>query len=192
MQKLKDLSENNLYLALIHYPVVNKKGETIASAVTNLDLHDIARAARTYGVRSFYVVTPLKDQQTLVNQLISHWTGGAGAEYNPARKAALELIRIVHSVEDVQEDIRKQQDKKAVTVATCAKEHLRNLPFRRLRQMLDDGNPYLLMFGTAWGLSPDFISAADHILEPVKGNTDYNHLSVRSAVSIILDRLLGG
>ena len=31
----------------------------------------------------------------------------------------------------------------------------------------------------------------DYILEPVQAGSDYNHLSVRSAVSIILDRLLG-
>ncbi|MCP4687771.1 MAG: RNA methyltransferase, partial [Desulfobacterales bacterium] len=38
------LSTPNLHLALLHYPVVNKNGEPVASAVTNLDLHDISRA----------------------------------------------------------------------------------------------------------------------------------------------------
>ena len=74
----------DLYVALTHYPVVNKRGETIASAVTNLDLHDISRTAKTYGLKSFYVVSPLKDQKTLVQRIISHWTTGAGAVYNPA------------------------------------------------------------------------------------------------------------
>ena len=55
-----------LYVALIHYPVVNKNGETIASALTNLDLHDISRAAKTYGLEAFCVVTPLEDQKDLV------------------------------------------------------------------------------------------------------------------------------
>ncbi len=32
---------------------------------------------------------------------------------------------------------------------------------------------------------------ADFFLEPIKGPSDYNHLSVRSAVAIVLDRLLG-
>ena len=49
----------NLYVALIHHPVVNKNGMIIGSAVTNMDLHDIARAGRTFGVRGYYVVTPL-------------------------------------------------------------------------------------------------------------------------------------
>jgi hypothetical protein len=33
---------------------------------------------------------------------------------------------------------------------------------------------------------------ADYILDPLAGAGTYNHLSVRSAVAIILDRLLGG
>jgi hypothetical protein len=56
---------------------------------------------------------------------------------------------------------------------------------------LQRGQPYLLVFGTAWGLAEPFISEADYILEPISGRTDYNHLSVRSAAGIILDRLLG-
>ena len=60
----------NLSIALVHYPVTNKNGEVIASAVTNLDLHDMARSARTYGVKGFYVVTPLEDQKALAAQLM--------------------------------------------------------------------------------------------------------------------------
>ncbi len=52
--------------------MVNKKGEIIASAVTNLDLHDIARAARTFGVGRFFVVTPLADQKRLVEKIVAH------------------------------------------------------------------------------------------------------------------------
>ena len=94
-----------LYLALMHYPVVNKNGETIASAVTNLDLPDISRASRTYGVRSFYVVTPLNDQRVFVERLISHWKTGTGATYNPSRKEALNLINVKTSLNDVISDI---------------------------------------------------------------------------------------
>ncbi|MEZ4526009.1 MAG: RNA methyltransferase [Desulfobacterales bacterium] len=188
---MKQLSKTRLYLALIHYPVVNKNGQIIASAVTNLDLHDIARAARTYGVSAFYVVTPLKDQQELVKRLLSHWLQGGGAQYNPVRGEALGLIRVADSLEIVKQDILRQEKEKAETVVTCAKDQPGCLHFSRFREMLDKGSPYLLIFGTAWGISRDFITAADHILEPVRGNTDYNHLSVRSAASIILDRLMG-
>jgi hypothetical protein len=57
--------------------------------------------------------------------------------------------------------------------------------------MLKEGNPYLLLLGTAWGLSENLIAEADYVLEPIKGVSDYNHLSVRSAAAIIMDRLMG-
>nr|WP_246804284.1 RNA methyltransferase [Desulfosarcina cetonica] len=85
---------SRLYVALIHYPVIDKNGQIIASAVTNLDLHDIARACRTYGVAGYYIVTPLEDQIRLVKRILDHWTTGAGARYNPKRHQALELIRV--------------------------------------------------------------------------------------------------
>ena len=56
--------------------------------------------------------------------------------------------------------------------------------------MLKNGKPHVLVLGTAWGLSEDFILTADYVLEPIVGKTDYNHLSVRSAAAIIFDRLL--
>ena len=51
--------------------------------------------------------------------------------------------------------------------------------------------PILLLFGTGFGLTDEVMDSSYKILEPIRGNTKYNHLSVRSAVSIILDRLLG-
>ena len=47
------------------------------------------------------------------------------------------------------------------------------------------------MLGTGWGLTDEIMSMADVTLEPILGPTDYNHLSVRSAAAIILDRLRG-
>jgi len=178
-------------MALMHFPVINKNGETIASAVTNLDLHDIARAAKTYGVKGFYVVTPLKDQKELSEKIIGHWTDGTGAVYNPNRRDALELIHICDTLEDVMEDIDRREDGFPKTIATCAKNHQGAINYGSLREMLSNGTPHLLTFGTAWGLSEAFINGADFVLESVKGQSDYNHLSVRSAASIILDRLLG-
>lgn len=181
----------NLYVALTHYPVVNKNGDIIASAVTNLDLHDISRAAKTYGVRSFYVVTPLTDQKELVEKIVSHWISGTGSKYNPKRRDALELIRIKDSLKEVVDHIRENGEGSPKTVVTCARDNHRSISFGRFREILKDGSPYLLIFGTAWGLSEKFISKADYVLQPVKGNTDYNHLSVRCAAAIILDRLMG-
>ncbi len=57
--------------------------------------------------------------------------------------------------------------------------------------MLREGDTYLILFGTAWGIAKEVIEQADYILAPIQGNSNYNHLSVRSAAAIVLDRLLG-
>ena len=188
---MRESSEPSLYLALIHHPVVNKGGEVIASAVTNLDLHDIARAARTYGVRAFYVVTPLTDQQVLAEQIVDHWTRGPGASYNPIRHRALSIIRVRSSLAEAIEDVDQEAGRAPKTVATCAREQPGSLADHRLRGVIRSGQPVLLLFGTAWGLAPEVMTEADYVLAPIFGVGDYNHLSVRSAAAIILDRLMG-
>ena len=47
----------------------------------------------------------------------------------------------------------------------------------------------MLLFGTAGGISPNLLDKADVVLEPLGGNFTYNHLSVRTAVAIFIDRL---
>ncbi len=179
-------------MALMHYPVINKNGKVIASAITNLDLHDIARVAKTYGVEKFYVVTPLKDQQDLIHRIVSHWTKGIGSRYNPKRRQALETIQVGTTLGEILQDIAKQQGQAPKSVATSAQPAGDVISFQAMRQMLTNGIPHLLLFGTAWGLSDACIEAADYRLASITGNTGYNHLSVRSASAIILDRLLGG
>jgi hypothetical protein len=181
----------NLHIALMHYPVYNKHGKIISSAISGLDLHDIARAAKTYSVRSFAVVTPLKDQQELADRIVAHWTNGFGATYNPNRKEALALVRVKNSLQEVIDDIANSGQGAPKTVITDAKPHPNGIGYKTLAQMFKDGAPYLLLFGTAWGLTTEFIDKADYILSPIVGKGSYNHLSVRSAAAIILDRLLG-
>lgn len=184
----------NLYVALLHYPVINKHGDVIASAVTNLDLHDISRVAKTYGVKRFYVVTPLVDQQRITRRIISHWVTGGGAEYNPDRREALETIRLESSLNDVKDHILGREQQVPVTVVTGAGGDVNGggnpITFQALKERLSAKQPYLLIFGTAWGLAESLIKSANYRLEPITGVTDYNHLSVRSAAAIILDRLL--
>ncbi len=79
-----------LYIALLHHPVLDREGRVITSAVTNADIHDIARSAKTYGVKRFFIVTPIADQADLVRTIIGHWTCGAGGALNPSRREALE------------------------------------------------------------------------------------------------------
>jgi hypothetical protein len=49
----------------------------------------------------------------------------------------------------------------------------------------------MLLFGTGWGLSNEIVDRCDKMLMPIKGNCDYNHLSLRVALGIILDRIFG-
>ncbi len=178
-------------MALTHFPVLNKNGVMIASAITNLDMHDLSRAAKTYGVQTLYVVTPLEDQKKLAEKIVLHWTNGLGSGYNPERKKALELVCVKHSLNEVIDHICKTGNDIPKTIVTSAKDNATNLSFSKFRKMLQKKGCYLLIFGTAWGLAENLVSTADYRLSPVTGSTDYNHLSVRSAAAIILDRLLG-
>ena len=194
--KNPDLSKDpvalNLYLALIHSPVVNKNGQIIGSALTNMDLHDIARAGRTFGVKAYYVVTPYEDQRTLAVQIMDHWTHGHGGRVNPARKSALERVRVADTFETVCTDIENEQGQAVIKVATSANSQGSTCSCQALGQELKGNAPHVLVFGTAWGLAPEVINQCDHILEPIQGSGSYNHLSVRSAASIYLDRLING
>ena len=49
----------------------------------------------------------------------------------------------------------------------------------------------MIVFGTGWGISPSFYSNVDCFLEPIMGKSAYNHLSVRAAVAIVLDKIFG-
>jgi hypothetical protein len=179
-----------LYAALVHYPVLNRKGEVIASAVTNLDLHDMARTARTYGLPACYVVTPLKDQQVLAEHLADHWRRGIGKALHPDRAEALMRLRIVENIEAAEADIQREQGAKPVVWATTAKgvpDALAHEEARR-RLLASDG-PFLVLFGTGWGFAPAVADRADAFLEPIHGVDGYNHLSVRCAAAILMDRL---
>jgi hypothetical protein len=186
------LSTHNLYVALVHFPVMNRKEMPIGSALTTIDMHDIARASKTFGVKGFYVITPFADQADLAEQVISHWTKGVGGKLNPSRKQALELIRVAATFEDAVQAIRAEEKQEVVTVATSAKLLDGAIPVARLKQALANNAPHLIIFGTAWGLAEELIDSCDLKLEPIVGSDDYNHLSVRSAASIYLDRITNG
>ena len=178
-------------VALIHYPVCNKNNEIIGSAVTNLNLHDIARAGRTYGVDTFYVVTPFADQKKLVNEIVDHWQTGHGSTYNPDRKEAFSIIKLVDDVESLQVATREKWGERPLTLATCAQKMPNQVGYAKIRETLGEDVPVLLLFGTASGMTKDLFEQVDAVLPPLGCVGSYNHLSVRSAVSIILDRLLG-
>jgi len=182
-----------VYTALLHYPVYDKNHEVVTTAVTNMDIHDISRAGKTYGVQGVYIVTPTKPLQKLALKIIDHWEFGYGSQYNVTRKDALALARISDSLDDTIIDIERETGQKPLIVVTSARDTgTARTSFVALQDMLQTiTQPFLVIFGTGWGLTETIISQADYVLEAVEGDSDYNHLSVRSAAAIILDRLLG-
>ncbi|HLC25442.1 MAG TPA: RNA methyltransferase [bacterium] len=184
---------SDVFLALVHYPVTNKRGEVVVSALTTLDVHDISRAAATYGVRGFYVVTPLEAHKELAARMCRHWIDGYGSTYNPLRGEALRYSHVVDTVEDAVAAAAREAEISPVVVATTARDVERpRLSYESLRRQLQESEgAYLLLFGTGWGLTEEILCRSDQVLAPICGPTSYNHLSVRSAVAITLDRLLG-
>lgn len=180
-----------VYVALVHHPVYNKNRRVVRTCLTPLDLHDISRACRTYGVRAFYFVNPMRSQRDLGQMIFDHWNTGWGARYNPNRKEAISLIRIAPDLEGAQRDIEQEWGSPPKTVATSARMTSTDLDYPEMRTRIRKGeDAFLLLFGTGWGLLEEDIEAADYRLLPIHGAGEFNHLSVRSAVSIILDRIL--
>ncbi len=179
-------------VALIHHPVLNKQGEIITSSITNLDLHDIARSARTYGLERFYAVHPTRTLRRLSEKILEHWEVGYGASYNPNRSEALRHIAVVPDLDDVIVDIEARTGKLPKIITTSARDEAKGITFEQMQGRIYASNePHLILLGTGWGLVPEIIERADYHVAPVKGHTNYNHLSVRAAAAIIFDRLIG-
>ncbi len=181
-----------LYIALLHYPVLDREGRVITSAVTNADIHDIARSARTYGVRRSFIATPIAEQADLVRTIVGHWTQGAGGWLNPFRREALRALEVAATLEEVIEAISREEVGPVHTVATGARPGGLCVSHGQLSELMEkDGGAYLLVFGTGWGLADEVLRHSEYRLEPIRGSEPYNHLSVRSAVAVTLDRLVG-
>jgi hypothetical protein len=181
-----------IFLALVHHPVVDRNGRIITSAITSLDLHDIARSSRTYGVRAVYVVHPVAEQREFARSVIDHWRIGYGRSFDSRRVEALELIEVVDDLDAAVAAADLAAGRRPEIVHTSAREE-RGVSFAALRARIEqaDAAPVLLMLGTGFGLAPAARERADLALEAIRGTGDYNHLSVRAAASIILDRLRG-
>jgi hypothetical protein len=184
-----------LAIALVHHPVLDAQGSIVTSAITNLDVHDLARSARTYGVSDYFVVHPITAQRELVERIRSHWQTGSSGKRIPDRKLALELVRVVPSLDDAYTALGGRA---SIEVWSTAARKIGALDHGSARERAlseegkgDDGKPLLILFGTAWGLAPSVIEASDAVLAPIQMNADYNHLSVRAACAILLDRLRG-
>lgn len=181
-----------VYVALVHGPVLDRAGNKVCTSVTNFDIHDIARACKTYGVNQYFIINQMQEQLMFVDRVINHWKTGYGKQHNPMRCKALHHVQTVETIEDsikiIGEDV--------LVVATAARQlkSLENITFGGLRSQMES-NParkLFLLFGTGFGLHEEALKHCQLLLEPISGGAldEYKHLSVRSAVSICLDRLL--
>jgi hypothetical protein len=180
------------YIGLVHGPILSKDGGEITTSVTNLDIHDIARTARTFGFKRYFLITPIKTQQQMVKRILGFWESDSGLIYNPDRKNALAEAEVIDSIEDAVKKITAIEGKKPCVVVTGANfEKFDGQEKELLQKIRLDAAPMLLLFGTGWGLTAPVVEQADFRLEPIFGiaNDGYNHLSVRSAVAIYCDRL---
>lgn len=178
------------HVALVHHPVYDRNGRVVTTAVTNLDLHDIARSAATYGLAGVHIVTPVAAQREKIDRILSVWDGRKDDRDN--RPDALAQVRPAASIEAVVAELGDP-----LVVATTASTErceagsvVGPADFPRVSVEVAP-RPVLLVFGTGWGLTDEIISESDQILAPIRGAAEFNHLSVRSAVAVVLDRLFG-
>jgi hypothetical protein len=180
-----------LFVALIHYPVTDRNGRIVTSAITSLDLHDIARSSRTYGVSAFFVVHPVPDQREFAGRVLEHWQSGYGRNFDSRRREALDLIHVVTNLDEAIVVAEQIAGARPLIVYTSARA-TGGTTYAEMRTRLErDDAPVMLLFGTGFGMAPAMLERADLALAPVLGPGQYNHLSVRAAAGIILDRLRG-
>ena len=190
-ERRSDLLIPHLDVALVHHPILDRDGKIVATNITNFDIHDIARACRVYGVQSYTLVHPMEDQLMFVARILEHWRVGVGAKYNPSRKRALERVFTARTLEEAAEQrgaelIVGTHARPVAKVPEWTCQQLR-------REMFVERKKVLLVFGTGYGLTQETLQGCHAVLESLRGPPpdDFRHLSVRSAVSVYLDRLLG-
>lgn len=182
------------YVVLMHDEIVLPGNQIGTTSVTSLDIHDIARSARTYGLKKYFLVTPLLDQQKIVNRLLDFWKTGAGIDYNPHRHEAVSNVHVVESLDAVVTRIEAFEGKKPLLIATSARTNENGAPhitYYDQTKVWQQNRPVLFLLGTGRGLAPSVIERSDFLLVPLEGFSDFNHLSVRSAAAVIFDRWLG-
>ncbi len=182
----------DLYIALIHHPVLDRNGAIVTSAITSLDIHDLARAARTYELCTLFIVHPVEEQRNFAASVVDHWKFDFGRAHDSRRRAALERVRIVSDLDAAVAEAEHASGARPLLVHTSARTTRgTSYPDLRSRMEAPDAPPAMLLIGTGFGLAPAVAERADIRLAPVLGPSDYNHLSVRAAAGIILDRLRG-
>lgn len=180
-------------VALVHYPVLDAEGRHVTTAITNLDVHDLARSSRSYGVEAYFLVHPIVAQRQLVDRITDHWRNGSSGKRIPDRVEALSRVRTVPSLADALAALGDVRSEMWITAARTVGTSIGYAEARARANASDDPRPLLIVFGTGWGLAQEIVDGADAVLAPIRAaaDTGYNHLSVRAACAITLDRLFG-
>ncbi len=192
----KKMVESDLpshYLVLMHDQInLGTTGRVGTTSIMSIDIHDIARSCKTYGIKKFYLVSPLKDQQEMVARFLSFWHK-EGPEYRADRHSAINLVAVKDSLDQVVADIQEQEDREPTLIATSAQSMptTKQITFHDQSTVWQEKKPLLFVLGTGNGLATSLIEQCEYGLIPIEGIPDFNHLSVRSAAGIILDRWLG-
>jgi tRNA (guanine37-N1)-methyltransferase len=182
-----------VYVGLVHYPVRDREGSIVTTAVTNLDVHDLSRSSKSYGLDGYFVITPIAAQRELVDKILEHWTAGSGQRRVPERGVALSLCKPIDSIAEAMGEIEARHGQAPRVVVTAARLPNGSAPRepREVRTLMrESARPWLLLFGTGHGLAPEVLDRAELSLAPIRPGV-YNHLSVRAACAIMLDRLFG-
>jgi hypothetical protein len=189
-----------VYVVLLHHPIRNRNGLEVTTAVTNMDIHDIARTSRTYGVKRYFIVTPIQDQHELVGRILSHWRTDRARTEHPDRVEALSGVELAGTFSEVKERIHRETGEWPEVVLTDARRMPNQVSYTEFRREWQEASakgrtrPLVIVYGTGWGVAESFFSEVHRILDPIYGpgrESGYNHLSVRAAAAVILDRLFG-
>jgi len=181
------------HVALVHHPVVDRNAKIVTTALTSFDVHDIARSAMTYGLANYHVVTPVTSQRDKAVFIAAQWMGDAQGEH---RARALELVRVAASVDEVVAELTARYGVAPIVVASSARtDSFPGVPRRTAAGLVAEleflAQPMLVLLGTGWGLADALIPSVSRVVAPIEGASDWNHLSVRSAAAILLDRMFG-
>lgn len=183
------------FVALMHSDIILKGGRIGTTSVTSLDVHDIARSSMTYGLKKYFIVTPLVDQKKMIQTLLDFWQEEeVGGAYNKDRQQALSSVRLLSNLDEVIAAIEQKEGMRPIIVGTSAK-FIKNdskiISYHDQEKVWGHKQPVLILLGTGHGMADSLIGRCDYLLQPLKGFSEFNHLSVRSAAAIIFDKWLG-
>jgi len=124
-----------------------------------------------------------------VETMRRYWVEGPWLSYNQERAEGLKRLSVVGSVEELLKNLSSAV--MPLIVGTSARERgLKKITEADVRR-IQKQRPVLILFGTGYGLAEETLSFCEAMLPPIEGRTGFNHLPMRVAAGILMDRILG-